>query len=97
MTITTDNETILRSVLDKWKAALDAHDPGVQRVVERNPAPELVFAGQMACYPTCGMTSASVSRVTQQGREPHKQKLPPDPGPQPSVPRFLNTAGRLGG
>jgi hypothetical protein len=30
MTITTDNETILRSVLDEWKAAADAHDP--QRV-----------------------------------------------------------------
>jgi len=30
MTITTDNETILRSVLDEWKAAVDAHDP--QRV-----------------------------------------------------------------
>jgi hypothetical protein len=27
MTITTDNETILRRVLDEWKAALDAHDP----------------------------------------------------------------------
>ena len=27
MTITTDNETILRSVLDEWKAAVDAHDP----------------------------------------------------------------------
>ena len=30
MTITTDYETILRSVLDEWKAAVDAHDP--QRV-----------------------------------------------------------------
>ena len=30
MTITTDNETILRSVLDEWKASVDAHDP--QRV-----------------------------------------------------------------
>ena len=38
---------------------------GVQRVLERNPAPELVFAGQRACYPTCSMTGASVSRVTQ--------------------------------
>jgi hypothetical protein len=27
MTMTTDNETILRCVLDKWKAAVDAHDP----------------------------------------------------------------------
>ena len=27
MAITTDNETILRSVLDEWKAAVDAHDP----------------------------------------------------------------------
>jgi hypothetical protein len=27
MTITTDNETILRSVLDDWKAAVDSHDP----------------------------------------------------------------------
>ena len=26
MTITTDNETILRSVLAKWKTAVDAHD-----------------------------------------------------------------------
>jgi hypothetical protein len=30
MAITTDNETILRSVLDEWRAAVDAHDP--QRV-----------------------------------------------------------------
>jgi hypothetical protein len=30
MTITTDTETILRSVLDEWKAGVDAHDP--QRV-----------------------------------------------------------------
>jgi hypothetical protein len=30
MAITTDNETILRSVLDEWKAAVDSHDP--QRV-----------------------------------------------------------------
>ena len=30
MTTTTDNETILRSVLDEWKAAVDTHDP--QRV-----------------------------------------------------------------
>jgi hypothetical protein len=30
MTTTTDNETILRSVLDEWKAAVDAHEP--QRV-----------------------------------------------------------------
>jgi hypothetical protein len=30
MTITTDNEPIRRSVLDEWKAAVDAHDP--QRV-----------------------------------------------------------------
>jgi len=30
MSITTDNETILCSVLDEWKAAVDAHDP--QRV-----------------------------------------------------------------
>ncbi len=30
MTITTDNETILHSVLDEWKAGVDAHDP--QRV-----------------------------------------------------------------
>jgi ketosteroid isomerase-like protein len=30
MTITTDDETLLRSVLDEWKAAVDAHDP--QRV-----------------------------------------------------------------
>ena len=28
--MTTDNETILRGVLDEWKAAVDAHDP--QRV-----------------------------------------------------------------
>jgi hypothetical protein len=27
MTITTDNDTILHSVLDEWKAAIDAHDP----------------------------------------------------------------------
>ena len=27
MTSTTDNETILRSVLDGWKAAFDAHNP----------------------------------------------------------------------
>jgi hypothetical protein len=27
MTSTTDNETILRSVLDDWKAAFDAHNP----------------------------------------------------------------------
>jgi hypothetical protein len=27
MTITTDDETILRSVLDEWKAAVDAHAP----------------------------------------------------------------------
>ena len=27
MTMTTDNDTILRSVLDEWKAAVDAHDP----------------------------------------------------------------------
>ena len=30
MAITTDNETILRNVLDEWKAAVDSHDP--QRV-----------------------------------------------------------------
>jgi hypothetical protein len=30
MTITTDNEAILRSVLGEWKTAVDAHDP--QRV-----------------------------------------------------------------
>jgi hypothetical protein len=30
MTITTDTESILRSVLDEWKAAVDAHAP--QRV-----------------------------------------------------------------
>ncbi|MFE3826873.1 YybH family protein [Streptomyces sp. NPDC059092] len=28
MTGTTDNETILRGVLDRWKAAVDAHEPG---------------------------------------------------------------------
>jgi uncharacterized protein (TIGR02246 family) len=30
MAITTDDDTILRNVLDEWKAAVDAHDP--QRV-----------------------------------------------------------------
>jgi uncharacterized protein (TIGR02246 family) len=27
MSITTDSETVLRGVLDRWKAAVDAHDP----------------------------------------------------------------------
>jgi uncharacterized protein (TIGR02246 family) len=27
MNATTDNESILRAVLDQWKAAVDAHDP----------------------------------------------------------------------
>jgi hypothetical protein len=30
---TSDNETILRGVLDQWKAAVDAHEP--QRVADR--------------------------------------------------------------
>ncbi|MGQ4388431.1 YybH family protein [Streptomyces sp. SAS_270] len=30
MSTTTDNDTILRGVLDRWKSAVDAHDP--QRV-----------------------------------------------------------------
>ncbi|MFE2035064.1 YybH family protein [Streptomyces scopuliridis] len=33
MTSTTDNETILRGVLDQWKAAVDAHEP--ERVAAR--------------------------------------------------------------
>jgi hypothetical protein len=42
MTITTDNETILRSVLDKWKAAVDAHDPQHAAAIFTNDA---IFQG----------------------------------------------------
>jgi hypothetical protein len=42
MTITTDNETILHSVLDEWKAGVDAHDPQRVAAVFTNDA---IFQG----------------------------------------------------
>ena len=42
MAITTDNETILRSVLDEWKAAVDAHDPEHAAAIFTNDA---IFQG----------------------------------------------------
>jgi WD40 repeat protein len=42
MIITTDNETILRSVLDEWKAAVDAHDPQRAAAIFTNDA---IFQG----------------------------------------------------
>jgi hypothetical protein len=42
MAITTDNETILRSVLDEWKAAVDAHDPQHAAAIFTNDA---IFQG----------------------------------------------------
>ena len=42
MAITTDNETILRSVLDEWKAAVDTHDPERVAAIFTNDA---IFQG----------------------------------------------------
>jgi hypothetical protein len=42
MAITTDNGTILRSVLDEWKAAVDAHDPQHAAAIFTNDA---IFQG----------------------------------------------------
>ena len=42
MAITTDDETILRSVLDEWKAAVDAHDPEHVAAIFTNDA---IFQG----------------------------------------------------
>src|SRR5882757_6328221 len=42
MTITTDDETILRNVLDDWKSAVDAHQPKRVAAVFTNDA---IFQG----------------------------------------------------
>jgi hypothetical protein len=42
MAITTDNESILRSVLDEWRAAVDAHDPEHVAAIFTNDA---IFQG----------------------------------------------------